>query len=113
VEIVNPPLVLLIQVTFDEETIRKFKEDKAHFDQFRREIEHEQHMSYLALLQGSEMAVEVHTLAIVLISGTTSIRKQHEAEVGCKERNLRTTSPQLPSRLSQIDSRSRLPRGPR
>jgi len=48
-----------MSVTFDEETIRRFKEDKAHFEQFRREIEHEQHLSYFALLQGSEMAVEV------------------------------------------------------
>lgn len=41
-------------VTFDEEQIRKWKEDKAAFEKFRREIEYEQHLSYRALLLGSE-----------------------------------------------------------
>jgi len=43
----------LIVVTFSEEQIKKWKEDPASFFEFRREIEHEQHMSYTALIQGT------------------------------------------------------------
>jgi hypothetical protein len=46
-------------VSFDEEQIKLWKEDEAVFAQFRREIEHEQHLSFQALLMGTDMQIEV------------------------------------------------------
>ena len=54
-------------VTFTEEQIQQWKEDPAAFFQFRREIEHEQHLSYNALMQGSEDQVNVY-LPIIFVN---------------------------------------------
>jgi hypothetical protein len=55
-------------VSFDEEQIRRWRENKAEFEQFRREIEHEQHLSFSALFVGSPMQVEVFRVVGYLIS---------------------------------------------
>ena len=49
----------LKRVKFDDEMLRRFKEDKAYFDQFRRDIEYQQHMTFPALINGSDIQREV------------------------------------------------------
>jgi cation diffusion facilitator CzcD-associated flavoprotein CzcO len=53
-----PHCTTLIAVKFDDETLRRFKEDEEYFQQFRREIEYEQHMSFPALINGSDFQKE-------------------------------------------------------
>ena len=53
-------IILLIIVVFDEETINTWKEDEAVFEKFRRDIELEQHLSFEALLMGTEMQTGVY-----------------------------------------------------
>jgi len=52
-------------VAFDKEQIKRWKEHPEEYEQFHREIEYEQHLSFQALIMGSEDQVEVSFLVIL------------------------------------------------
>jgi len=52
-------------VAFDEEQIKRWKEHPEEYEQFHREIEYEQHLSFQALIMGSDDQVEVFFLVIL------------------------------------------------
>jgi len=97
-------------VAFDEAQIKRWIEHPEEYEQFHREIEYEQHLSFKALMMGSEDQVEVDSLfSVALISGPKVLYTNHETEIGEKARDFRSNLAQFPSWLSSIDSRSWIP----